>query len=296
MAYQKPKKLPQFSDLITVLARSKNTDEAIYQTIQEIINRLDQFIVAGGSSGTGTGPQGPTGPPGPMPALDQTFITVNPEGSLANHRQLIAGTNITLNTATPNQIAINAAGGGAGGGMEYLGDYIPGTYNDGDIVVWTDGIAYVCTKNGTTTPPEPWPGTGSGIDDAKYWVVSPHASLVNARALSSLANGYVKSTAGEPSTVPSIPPGDLPPFIAYTNVNNNFSTIQTFASGARIEGPLTLLYFRDNTAGTDLKQWLAYNSAGDFSIDPTTDAGAGTGVRFTFGRTGVFAAPAFFGN
>jgi len=108
---------------------------------------------------------------------------------------------------------IPAAGGGTGGsgsgGMEYLGDYRAGpAYHDGDIVVAADGIAYVCVVDGTTTPPEPWPGGGVAVNatvDATYWVVSPHGALTNERVMSSLANGYVKATLGEPSTVAQIP-------------------------------------------------------------------------------------------
>jgi hypothetical protein len=50
--------------------------------------------------------------------------------------------------------------------------------------------------------------SGSAIADATYWVVSAHGGLSNERALASLANGYVKATAGEPSTVASIPVAD----------------------------------------------------------------------------------------
>ena len=100
-------------------------------------------------------------------------------------------------------------GGGGSGGMEYLGDYRPGpAYVDGDIVVAPDGIAYVCVVDGTTTPPEPWPGGGVAVNatvDATYWVVSPHGSLTNERVMSTLSNGYVKATLGEPSTVAQIP-------------------------------------------------------------------------------------------
>jgi hypothetical protein len=53
---------------------------------------------------------------------------------------------------------------GPPGSLQYLGDYIdpppPEVYNDGDIVVAEDGIAYICVKDGTITPPEPWPGVG----------------------------------------------------------------------------------------------------------------------------------------
>jgi collagen type VII alpha len=54
-----------------------------------------------------------------------------------------------------------ATGGGAD--LDYSGDYAPTTtYSDGDIVVASDGIAYLCVKDGVTTPPEPWPGSSSG--------------------------------------------------------------------------------------------------------------------------------------
>jgi len=141
----------------------------------------------------------------------QTFLTANPEPTLPNSRKLVAGTNVTLDTTTPGWMVVNAAGGGVGGGMnlDYLGDYAPGpVYNDGDIVIGADGIAYMCVVDGTTTPPEPWPGGGIAVNatvDAKYWVVSGHAALTNERVMSALANGYVKSTAGEPSTVAIIP-------------------------------------------------------------------------------------------
>jgi len=131
-------------------------------------------------------------------------------------------------------------GGGAGGGMDldYLGDFAPGpVYNDGDIVI-QDNIAYMCVVDGTTTPPEPWPGTGivtaegppgppgpegpqgekgdkgdkgdpgAAVVDPTYWTATPHSGLVNERALNQLANGYVKSTFGEPSTVAVIPVAD----------------------------------------------------------------------------------------
>jgi len=56
---------------------------------------------------------------------------------------------------------------GIGTDVEYVGNYTPAIYNTGDIVVATDNIAYMCVKNGTTTPPEPWPITvGSGGNHA----------------------------------------------------------------------------------------------------------------------------------
>lgn len=121
---------------------------------------------------------------------------------------------LTVVGASPAWKVAPTGGGGTGGGMnlDYLGDYAAGpVYNDGDIVVAADGIAYLCVVDGTTTPPEPWPGVGVAVNatvDASYWVVSGHAALTNERVMGALANGYVKSTGGEPSTVAIIPVTD----------------------------------------------------------------------------------------
>lgn len=256
MAFVPEKRPVEFADLKIVLAQSKDTDNPLYQTVNTLIDRLGQFrglgtaiVKGGGGGGTGpVGPPGPAGPPGqdstvpgppgatgpqgpigPTPALLETFLTVNAEPTLANHRKLVAGTNVNFNTATPGWLIINATGTGGGGGMnlDYLGNYAAGPiYNDGDIVIGADGIAYMCVVDGTTTPPEPWPGIGVAVNatvDATYWVVNPHSALTNERALSALANGYVKSTGGEPSTVAIIPvteggTGASTPALARTNL------------------------------------------------------------------------------
>ena len=171
----------------------------------------------------------------------QTFVTADPEtATLPHSRQLKAGTNVTLDKTTPGWLVVNAAGSGGGpGGMnlDYLGDYVPGPiYNDGDIVIAADGVAYMCVVDGTTTPPEPWPGTGVAVNatvDATYWVVSGHAALTNERVMSNLANGYVKSIFGEPSTVAIIPvaeggTGASTPSNARTNLGvGNVGTLNT---------------------------------------------------------------------
>lgn len=238
MAFVPEKRPVEFADLKIVLAQSKDTDNPLYQTVNTLIDRLGQFrglgtsiVKGGGGGGTGpVGPPGPAGPPGqdstvpgppgatgpqgpigPTPALLETFLTVNAEPALANHRKLVAGTNVNFNTATPGWLIVNATGTGGGGGMnlDYLGNFASGPiYNDGDIVIGADGVAYMCVVDGTTTPPEPWPGIGVAVNatvDATYWVVNPHSALTNERVMSALANGYVKSTAGEPSTVAIIP-------------------------------------------------------------------------------------------
>jgi hypothetical protein len=181
--------------------------------------------------------EGPQGPPGETPALNESFVTATDEPTLENARTLVAGDNVEIDLSVPGQVIINATGGGPGGGMnlDYLGAYPAApVYYDGDIVIGPDGIAYMCVVDGTTTPPEPWPGVGisssvgppgptgpqgpQGVQgppgvqgpigpvvDGTYWMVSNHPTLVSERALNLLANGYVKSIWGEPSTVAVIP-------------------------------------------------------------------------------------------
>jgi hypothetical protein len=43
MAFRPPKKQPQFADLKGILAQYKDPDNALYQTVQGIIERLSQF-------------------------------------------------------------------------------------------------------------------------------------------------------------------------------------------------------------------------------------------------------------
>ena len=223
MAFNKPKRPPQFSDLVSVLAQTKTLDNALYQTIQEIINRLDQFAIfvrdeivpttsvgggTGGGTGGGGGSQGPTGPTGPQGPegpkgdtgdtgpqgeqgdatdLIQTFITAANEPTLVNHRRLIGGSNILLDATVPGQMVVNAVVP-PGMNLDYLGDYTPATYNDGDIVIGADGIAYMCVVDGTTTPPEPWPG---GVGTLHHTTHEPGGgdALVNA-AWTNLANVF----------------------------------------------------------------------------------------------------------
>ena len=105
--------------------------------------------------------EGPQGPPGETPALNESFVTATDEPTLENARTLVAGDNVEIDLSVPGQVIINATGGGPGGGMnlDYLGAYPAApVYYDGDIVIGPDGIAYMCVVDGTTTPPEPWPG------------------------------------------------------------------------------------------------------------------------------------------
>jgi hypothetical protein len=107
---------------------------------------------------------------------------------------------------------------GRGGGMSYRGQYVGGqTYYDGDAAIGTDGILYICIKDGTTTPPDAWPGAtgpagpaGMG-SDLRYdgsWVPGSYTDgdiVIGADGISYIC---VKPTSAAP--VPwatGVPPG-----------------------------------------------------------------------------------------
>jgi hypothetical protein len=54
------------------------------------------------------------------------------------------------------------AGGGGGADLSYDGDWVAGTYQDGDVVI-KDGIAYLCVGGPTTVAPDPAPWGAAGL-------------------------------------------------------------------------------------------------------------------------------------
>jgi hypothetical protein len=249
MPFQQPRKPPQFADLKSILAQTRDTENPLYQVVQEIIERLStfQFDPLTLTEAAGGGPGGGGG--GASNAA--TYLTRDDEVvALPQSLQLLAGTGIAFDDSVAHKRTVNNTGvaaphapthseggsdpvdvknltgysggttqflrgdkvfavppavvgahapthsqggtdpvdvknlagypggtttflrgdhtfaippGAGGGGMnlDYLGNYVAGpVYNDGDIVVAADGIAYMCVVDGTTTPPEPWPGIG----------------------------------------------------------------------------------------------------------------------------------------
>jgi hypothetical protein len=248
---------------------------------------------------------GGTGGGGTLPTLPPNTLLGRGSGAGSGPPvQINLGAGLSMSGTT-----ISSTGGGSGGGMnlDYLGNFASGpVYNDGDIVIGADGIAYMCVVDGTTTPPEPWPGIGiissqgppgpPGQDaavDATYWTVSPHAQLVNERAMNLLATGYVRSTGGEPSTVATIPFSDttgqvpdarLSPNVALKNIDNTF-VAQTFASYSYISGANSALYFNDTSSAADAHLWRFLNySNGNLVLEALNDAQSVVQAQFTFGR------------
>jgi hypothetical protein len=364
MPFKPEKAAPQFADLKGMLAQSKITDNALHQTLQILIDRLDQLevqkadVVSNINNSVNTihslvnyyvnNANNNTG----------SYLTVSPEEAIFPlSRQLLPGVNVTFDDSVPNRRTVNASGGavpnphapthhyngsdivdvkalggypggttaflradrtfavppggGAGGGMnlDYLGNYVSGpAYNDGDIVIASDGIAYMCVVDATFTPPEPWPGIGVAANiaiDGSYWIAKAHSSLFNARVMDGRGTGYVRSAAGEPSVVATIPLTDttgilpdnrLTSNVALKNIDNNF-VAQTLGSYSRINGGNSALYFNDTTAPINNRLWrfLDYSN-GAFYLEALTDDQTAVQVQYSFDRVGNFSAPVHHGN
>jgi hypothetical protein len=320
MAFRRSTKPPQFADLKGTLAQSRDVDNSLYQVVQEIIERLASAqaavstttIIDGGGPGGGGGGASDTA----------TYLTETNEATvLPNSRQLLARYGIRFDDSVPNKRTIDLD-------LEYLGNFAPGPlYSDGDVVVAADNIAYLCVKP-TNDPPVTWPGVGiatvegppgpmgpqgpqgiqgvqgpkgdtgatgpagpagGAVGDATYWLVSPHINLANARPLNGLGTGYVRSTAGEPSVVPTIPLTDttgilpdnrLTSNVPLKNVVNQFTRAQRISNAggdyprltlSKLDNPVDQRTYEINIVGTTLNFW-ALNDAesaipGAVSID-----------------------------
>ena len=117
MAFQKPKKQPDFLRIKNSLAQIKSaTDNALYQVIQEIIEKLGQFqaIEVEGSIeiNDSINEIGDT-IINNLADKERTYITVDDESlKLPNSRQLLAGTGVTFDITVPHELTISASGGG----------------------------------------------------------------------------------------------------------------------------------------------------------------------------------------
>lgn len=268
-------------------------------------------------------------PPGAT--TNATFLTGQSEVStLPNSIQLLMRYGLAVTNA-PNTKTIDLD-------LEYLGNFAAGPlYSDGDIVVGPDNIAYICVK-ATNNPPVTWPGVGiataqgppgpigpagptgatgpqgpigpqgpagGAIAAAQYWLVAPFSGLTNAVALNALANGYVKSTAGVPSTVATIPltdtTGTLPDArltnnVALKNIDNSF-VAQTLATGTLINGANSIFNFLDPTSPTDGKRWRFINyGTSNIYLEGLNDPNTAVNIQFGFNRNGILDAQLFRGN
>jgi len=330
MVQKRSTKPPQFADLKSTLAQSRDVDGSLYQVVQEIIERLSGAQAAVSSTTIIGG-----GPGGGGASDAASYLTEDNEASiLPNSRQFLARFGLKFDDTVANKRTIDLD-------LEYLGNFAAGPlYSDGDVIIGPDNIAYLCVKP-TNDPPVTWPGVGiatvtgppgppgptgptgpqgivgpigpqgppgpagGAVADATYWLVSPHASLPNARPLGALGTGYVRSTAGEPSVVATIPLTDttgilpdnrLTSNVALKNIDNMFVP-QTLAAFTRISGSYGALEFHDTAAPVNKRIWRMINyQDGNLYVEAWTDGFGTNQAQFAYTRVGQFVAPFLLGN
>lgn len=135
MPFRPPKPTPQFADLKGILAQSKQTEDAIYQVIQSIIERLDQLKINVVEKIDGNAAAAILH----FATRDATYHTKEDEtGALPNSVQLLAGANVIFDDSVANQRTISV-GGGAGVYDDPLTDGIlPATeliFADGNCII-----------------------------------------------------------------------------------------------------------------------------------------------------------------
>src|SRR5215203_1379456 len=114
MAFQKPKKQPQFSDLKGILAQTKKSDEPFYQTIAQIIDRLTQFqtVLVEEVADINDSINSTETIINITANKRATYITETDERlNLPFSRKLIAGSGITLDYSVLNELTLSSSGG-----------------------------------------------------------------------------------------------------------------------------------------------------------------------------------------
>ena len=133
MPFRPPRKLPQFADLKGILAQSKQIEDAIYQTIQTLIERLDQLKDVTAERISGAADDATTR----FATRNATYHTKNDEtGALPNSVQLLAGSGIIFDDSVPNKRTISSTGGGGS-------NHYDAPLSDGDLaaadLIFADG-------------------------------------------------------------------------------------------------------------------------------------------------------------
>lgn len=142
MAFQKPKKQPEFASLKTMLAQiASHKDLALYQTIQLLIERLTQFqgLTVQDIADINASINDILSITNISADKLRTYITeIDETLKLPNSRRLVAGTNITFDLTTPGEFEISASGGPGPGSTTY-----DSPLSDGDLVqaeiIFADG-------------------------------------------------------------------------------------------------------------------------------------------------------------
>ena len=138
MAFTPKNKQPEFASLKGILAQMRGKkDDALYKTIQFIIERLTKFQTAvnGDVIDINNSINDVSSIVDIKADKKRTYLTATDESlQLPNSRQLIAGTNITFIDTVDNQRTVNATGGN---------DHVPMSTGAEPLEIMSDGAGHV---------------------------------------------------------------------------------------------------------------------------------------------------------
>jgi hypothetical protein len=139
MAFQRPKKQPNFATLKSTLAQTKNTEHPLYQTIQILIERLMQFqgITVEELGDVNASVNNVLSIVNNLADKTRTYITVADEVlNLPNSVQLLAGLNVTFDDTVPNKRTINVT-------IPATADHVPMATGAEPLEIMSDGAGNV---------------------------------------------------------------------------------------------------------------------------------------------------------
>jgi hypothetical protein len=139
MAFRPPKKQPDFTGLKTTLAQIGSKDNALYQTIQILIERLAQFqgITVDQLGDVNNSINDVLSIVNNLADKTRTYITTNDETlNLPNSVQLLAGTNVAFDDTVANKRTINVT-------IPPIADHVPMATGAEPLEIMSDGAGNV---------------------------------------------------------------------------------------------------------------------------------------------------------
>lgn len=287
MPFRPPKKPPQFADLKGILAQTKGIDSSLYQTVEQLIDRLAEFNSnTNGFLATLTS------------KLEELIVNINKEiDKIEDNIEEIEETVDIIDVVNPSKVLGRGSLEGKGPPEELT----PGIY-----IVIEDKIIEVAGAGDTSFIVQ-------DLDEARSKIPSPHLPsdyLPRAQETKLLASGYVTVTTGTGvlGSAPKIPAADIegsiPPGAhqathqiggidelinaAWKNRDNNF-VAQTIGSGTIILGLNSVLTFQAANSPVDSRKWRIVNygdPTGNLHITSLNDGETITFGDITFTRIG----------
>jgi len=287
MPFRPPKKPPQFADLKDILAQSKTSDNSLYQTIEQLIDRLTQ-----------SNSQITEQIASIVDKTENVINKINKElDKIQESIEEIEETIDIIDVINPSKVLGRGSLHGKGPPEELT----PGIY-----IIIEDKIIEVAGAGDTSFIVQ-------NLDDARSKIPSPHLPsdyLPRAQETKLLASGYVTVTTGTGvlGSAPKIPAADIegsiPPGAhqathqiggidelinaAWKHINNNF-VAQTIGSGTLILGLNSVLAFQATDSPADSRKWRIVNYGditGNLHITSLNDGETITLGDITFTRIG----------